>query len=159
MFTYIIYGMAILGLLISWFKSKEKTKMALRKAWKSFENILPQFLAILMIIGLLLAILSPETIGKLMGSEAGIGGVFLALLIGSITLMPGFVAFPLAVALLNNGAGYMQIAAFISSLMMVGIITMPLEIKTFGKKAAIIRNAGALVFSFIVAIVIGGVFK
>jgi uncharacterized membrane protein YraQ (UPF0718 family) len=136
-------------------KDKGKTKMALKKAWKSFENILPQFLAILIIIGITLAVLSQETISKLIGDQSGWLGMLMAATIGSVTLVPGFVAFPLAAALLENGAGFMQIAVFISTLMMVGIVTLPVEIKYFGKKAALIRNALALVFSFVVAIVIG----
>lgn len=155
MFTYILYGLAIIGLAISFFKDRGKTKTALIKAWKSFENIMPQFLSVLIIIGLALTILSPETITKFIGTSTGIWGVLAASLIGSITLIPGFVAFPLAAALLKNGAGYMQIAAFVSTLMMVGIVTLPLEIKTFGKRAAIIRNAAAFVFSLAAAIVIG----
>lgn len=155
MFTYILYGLAILGLSISFYKDRAKTKMALKKAWKAFENILPQFLSILILIGLALAILSPETISKLMGTSSGIWGVLAAALIGSITLVPGFVAFPLAAALLKSGAGYTQIAAFVSTLMMVGIVTMPLEMKTFGKRATIVRNVSAFVFSLIAAFVIG----
>ncbi|MDD5077172.1 MAG: permease, partial [Sphaerochaetaceae bacterium] len=54
-----------------------------------------------------------------------------------------------------QGAGITQIAAFISSLMMVGVVTLPLEIEYFGRKAAIIRNAAAFLFSFIVALVVG----
>lgn len=155
MFTYVLYGLAGTGLAVSFFKDRNKTILALKKAWKSFENILPQFLSILIIIGLVLAILSPETITKLLGTNSGIWGVVAASVIGSITLIPGFVAFPLAAALLKNGAGYMQIAAFVSTLMMVGIVTMPLEIKTFGKRATIIRNAAAFAFSLIAAFVIG----
>ena len=75
--------------------------------------------------------------------------------IGAITLIPGFVAFPLAAALLKSGAGYMQIGAFVSTLMMVGIVTLPVEIKYFGKKATIIRNSAAFVFSLLVALVMG----
>ena len=155
MFTYILYGLAGTGLAISFYKDRNKTKMALKKAWMSFENILPQFLSILIIIGLALAILSPETITNLLGTRSGIWGVLAAAAIGSVTLIPGFVAFPLAAALLKNGAGYMQVAAFVSTLMMVGIVTLPLEIKTFGKRAAVIRNIAALVFSLISAFVIG----
>ncbi|MBZ4647120.1 MAG: hypothetical protein PWR27_2271 [Petroclostridium sp.] len=129
--------------------------MALKKAWKSFENILPQFLSILIIIGITLAVMSPETISKLIGEQSGWLGMIVAAVIGSITLIPGFVAFPLASALLKSGAGFMQIAVFISTLMMVGIVTIPVEMKYFGKKAAIIRNSLAFVFSFVVAIVIG----
>ena len=155
MFTYLLYALAIAGLVVSFFKDRQKTKMALKKAWKAFENILPQFLAILVIIGLALAILSPETITKLLGANSGIWGVLVASLIGSITLIPGFVAFPLAATLLKSGAGYMQIAAFVSTLMMVGIVTMPLEMKTFGKRATVVRNISAYAFSLIAALVIG----
>lgn len=155
MFTYILYGIAATGLAASFFKDRDKTKKALLKAWKSFENILPQFFSILILIGLALAVLSPQTISMLLGQGSGIWGVLVAALIGSITLVPAFVAFPLAAALLHHGAGYTQIAAFVSTLMMVGIVTVPLEMKTFGKKATIVRNLAAFVFSLIAAFVIG----
>lgn len=155
MTTVGLYVIAGTALIVSFVKSKEKTILALKKAWKSFENILPQFLTILIIIGIILTILSPEQISKLIGSESGWIGVVVASLIGSITLVPGFIAFPLASALLKSGAGYMQIAAFISTLMMVGVVTIPLEIKYFGKKSALIRNAEAFIFSLIVAYIMG----
>lgn len=155
MFTYVLYGLACGGLIISFIKDRNKTKMALKKAWKSFENILPQFLSILLIIGIALAILDQQTIMKLIGTSSGIWGILSAAIIGSITLIPGFVAFPLAAALLNDGAGTMQIVAFISTLMMVGIVTIPVEIKTFGKRATIIRNISAFAFSLIAAFVMG----
>lgn len=112
MFTAILYGVAGTGLIASFSADRQKTKKTLMKAWKSFENILPQFLSVLVIIGL--------------------------------TLIPGFVAFPLAAALLKNGAGYSQIAAFVSSLVMVGVVTLPMEFEVFGKRAAILRNVLAL---------------
>ncbi|MHC1787847.1 MAG: permease [Christensenellales bacterium] len=155
MFTYLLYALAGIGLAVSFFKDKQKTKMALKKAWKAFENILPQFLAILVIIGLAFAILTPQMIKGLLGANSGMWGVLVASLIGSITLIPGFVAFPLAAALLKNGAGYMQIAAFVSTLMMVGIVTLPLEMKTFGKRATLVRNLSAYAFSLIAALLIG----
>lgn len=159
MFTIILYLLAFLFLILSFFKDKKKTKMALKKAWKAFENILPQFLSILVIIGIMLAVLTPETISKLIGQQSGWIGMLIAGIAGSITLIPGFVAFPLAAALLKSGAGFMQIAVFISTLMMVGIVTIPLEIKYFGKKAAILRNSLAFIFSFAVATVIGVVLR
>ena len=155
MFTYILYGLAAAGLVVSFLKDKKKTKAALMKAWKAFENILPQTLVIFLILGFALAIFSPETIRKLIGEESGYLGALVAAVLGSVTLIPGFIAFPLAAALLKSGAGYMQIAAFVSTLMMVGIITIPIERKTFGLKATITRNASAFVYSFVVAIVMG----
>jgi uncharacterized membrane protein YraQ (UPF0718 family) len=159
MFTIILYILTTILLLFSFVKDRKKTKMALKKAWKSFENILPQFLSILIIIGIMLAILNPDTISKIIGQESGWLGMLVTGILGSITLIPGFIAFPLAAALLNGGAGIMQIAVFISTLMMVGIVTLPIEIKYFGKKATFIRNGLAFLFSFIVAVAIGVVVR
>lgn len=154
---YIMYIIAVLLLIISFYKDKKKTKIALKKAWKSFENILPQFLGVIIFVGILLAIFDAEFISKIIGKQSGWIGVIFSAVIGSITLIPGFVAFPTAAMLLSNGAGYMQIGAFVSTLMMVGVVTAPVEIKYFGKRLTIMRNLLAFLFSFVVALIIGKV--
>ncbi|MDK2820850.1 MAG: hypothetical protein PWP31_815 [Clostridia bacterium] len=71
----------------------------------------------------------------------GLLGIIIALTVGSFTLIPGFVTFHLAASLLNGGAGYPQIAALVSTILMsVGIVTLPAEIKYFNKSTAILRN-------------------
>lgn len=153
----IFYGLA-LGLLgASYYKDKQKTKKALKKSWKAFENILPEFLVVIVFVGMLLALIDPETISSVIGEKSGAFGVVISSVIGAVTLIPAFVAFPMASLLLEGGAGYMQIGAFVSSLMMVGVVTIPVEMKYFGKKITLMRNLLAFVFSFIVAIVIGAV--
>jgi uncharacterized membrane protein YraQ (UPF0718 family) len=146
-------------MILSWRKDKQKTKLALLKAWKSFENILPQFLGVLVLIGIMLAYLDTGTISRILGNQSGWWGIIIAAMIGAVTLIPGFVAFPTAALLLKNGAGLMQMGAFVSTLMMVGIVTMPVEIKYFGRKLTIYRNLMAFLFSFLVAWVIGVVVK
>ena len=155
LFTLILYAAAGAGLLASLAKSRKKTLAALKKAWNAFENILPQFLSVLVIIGLMLSVLQPEAISRFAGSGSGIWGMLILGVLGAVTLIPGFVAFPLAASLLKSGAGYMQIAAFISALMMVGVVTLPIEFRYFGKKASIIRNSLAFLLSFGIAAAIG----
>lgn len=157
MSTFIIYILVSCLLCLSFVKDKDKTHRALKKAWKSFENIMPQFLSILFIIGIMLAVLDPQTIYMLLGNDSGLRGMTIAAVIGSITLIPGFVAFPLAAALLKAGAGYGQITMFITTLMMVGVVTLPVEIQFFGRATAIKRNLLALVFAVIISFVIGGI--
>jgi uncharacterized membrane protein YraQ (UPF0718 family) len=159
MYNYALYLLAVIFLMVSYKRDKKKTKMALKKAWKSFENIMPQFLTILAFLGMVLALLSPDVISHLLGQKAGWQGMIIASIIGSITLMPAFIAFPIAAMLLKNGAGLAQIAVFVSTLMMVGIVTLPMEIKYFGKKISIMRNIFAYLFSFMVALVIGVVLR
>lgn len=159
MTSYILYVLCIIALLISFLKDKEKTKKAIINGFKSFEKIMPQFLSIVIVISIILVILKPEIISKLIGKHSGYLGVLLSSVIGSITVMPTFVAFSISNILLKNGAGYAQISALISTLTMVGLLTFTLEADYIGKKAAFYRNFLAFLFSFIVAIFMGGVFK
>jgi uncharacterized membrane protein YraQ (UPF0718 family) len=157
MSNILLYGVTIILLLISYKKDQRKTKKALKKAWDDFENILPQFLGIIILVGLLMSVFNADLISKVIGNSSGWLGVILSAVVGSIALIPGFIAFPTADLLLDGGAGYMQIAAFISSLMMVGVVTVPVEIKYFGKRLTVIRNLMAFIFSLIVAVIIGKV--
>ncbi len=142
-----LYAMTAALLAFSFSKNRQKTKQALKKGWKAFENILPQFLSILLLIGLILAVLDEATVSRLLGKESGLTGMAIAAVIGSVTLIPGFIAFPLAASLLAAGAGYGQIAMFLSTLMMVGVVTLPLETTYFGKRLAIERNVLALIYA------------
>ncbi len=157
--NFILYSATIGLLLLSFLKDREKTKKALMKAWKAFENILPQFLVVILLVSLLLSILDHQTIVHIIGTESGWMGVFLAAIVGAVTLIPGFVAFPTAALLLDGGAGYMQIGAFISTLMMVGIVTLPVEIQYFGRRLTLYRNTLAFAFSFLVALGVGTVLE
>jgi uncharacterized membrane protein YraQ (UPF0718 family) len=153
--TAVLYGLAGVALIISALKDRAKTAAALKKAWKAFEGILPQFLTVLLLVAAMLALVDQDVISRILGAGSGPWGVLGAALVGAITLIPGFVAFPAAAALLKEGAGPTQIAAFVSSLMMVGVVTLPMEIRYFGKKASLLRNALAFAFSLIAALFVG----
>lgn len=159
MFNVILYAITIVILVISYTRDKKKTFTALKKGWKSLENILPQFLSILIIIGIMLAMLTPAVISRFVGQQSGWWGMLVASIVGSTAMIPAFIAFPLTAALLKSGAGLMQIAIFISTLMMVSVVTLPVEIKYFGEKATYLRNCLAYLFSFVVAMVIGVVLR
>ena len=154
-FNGAIYLIAIIFLIISFVKCRAKTKQALLKAWNSFKNILPMLLGVILLVGLILSILDTNLITRIIGKESGALGVLLASVLGSATLIPGFIAFPTAALLLAGGAGYIQIAAFVQTLMMVGVVTLPLEIKYFNRKVAIARNVLSFILSIGVAYFIG----
>ena len=95
---------------------------------------------ILLLLGASMAVISPESIHALLGENSGAVGMFVAAAIGSITLIPGFIAFPMAKTVLEMGAGIMQVAVFVSTLMMVGVITAPMESQFFNRKIMLLRN-------------------
>ena len=158
-FTYSFYGLAALLLLFSFLKDKRKTLLSLKKAWKMFTGVLPQFVAILLFVGVALAVLSPETIRRMIGEETGFIGMLLASLVGAFSLVPVMIAFPIVSELLKSGAGIIQMAVFVSTLTTVGLITIPIETKYLGKKAAVLRNVLAFAFSFITAYLMGVLLK
>jgi hypothetical protein len=47
-FTYSLYGAVAVLLGISFVKDKKKTALSIKRAWKMFINVLPQFVAILL---------------------------------------------------------------------------------------------------------------
>jgi uncharacterized membrane protein YraQ (UPF0718 family) len=149
--------MALILLVLSYLKDKKKTKLALKKGWKSFEGVMPQFLGIIFIVGIMLAVLSPDIISRITGKESGTLGMFICAIVGSITIMPTFVAFSTANIILQNGGGYAQVTALVSTLTLVGVVTLPLEAKYVGTRAAFMRNFIAFLFSLIVAVIIGKV--
>ena len=159
MFTLFLYAIAIVLLFISFAKDRKKTFTALKRAWKMFISVLPQFTAIVLLVGILLVVFTPEMIQLVIGKESGFWGMLIASMVGSITLVPVLIAFPISAELLQNGAGIAQISVFISTLTTVGIITLPLETKYLGRKAAMLRNALAFFFAFASACIMGAVIK
>ncbi len=159
MFEVILYILALTFLSYSFFRDRKKTRMALMKSWKAFLNILPALAGVLALVGLVLSVLSPGLITSVLGQNTGIWGMFLTSLFGAITLIPAFVAYPMAASLIDSGAGLMQIAVFVSTLTMVGTVTAPLEAKYFGWKETLLRNGFAYLFSFAAAAIIGMVLR
>lgn len=155
--TLILYGIALVLLVVSIIKDRGKTKKAIRKGWMAFVKIMPVLIPLFVVVGVLLSIITPEMIKQVMGEESGVFGVLTAMLIGSIAFMPPFVTFPLGAELLGYGAGYPQVAAFVTTLMAVGLVYWVAEVKYFGHKAVYLRNSLAFVASGIVALVVWGV--
>ena len=151
---YYLYLVAGLTLLISLIVNREKTLKALKIAAKRFVNILPAFMTMIILVSIILFLIPDEVISNYLGGNR-FSGILFASFFGSITLMPGFIAFPLCGILLEKGVAYMVLAAFTTTLMMVGVLTAPIEKEYFGIKVTIIRNATSFAIALIVAVVMG----
>jgi len=141
--------------MFSLIASREKTLKALKISYKRFINILPAFLIMLILVSVVLFLVPDDVISNYLGVENKFTGVLLASFLGSITLMPGFIVFPLAGILLKKGVVYMVLSAFTTTLMMVGVLTYPIEKQYFGVKVTIMRNAISLLIALVIAVVTG----
>lgn len=151
---YSLYIISIISLSISYYFNKEKTKQSLKIAWKKFSKILPGYLKLLIILSFVLLI-SDDIIIRYLGGSGSLYGIIIGLITGSVTMMPGFIAYPLSGILLERGVSYMVIASFITTLMMVGVVTYPVEKEYMGKKATIVRNIASFFIAAMIAVAVG----
>ena len=118
-------------------------------------KLLPSFLSIIILVSVFLGLIPQETLIAYLGKESGMLGMAIAALLGSIALIPGFISYPLGAMLLRNGVSYAVIAVFITTLMMVGVLTLPIEIKYFGVKVSLLRNALSFLGALLIGVIMG----
>jgi len=141
--------------LISMIKNKEKSKEAMKKSKGMMKNMIGDIIGIIFMIGLILTLIPPETIEKVLGSDNTLLSSLVAAVVGSITLIPAFVAFPLVGSFVDAGASIVPGVAFLTTLTMVGFVTFPLEKKEFGTKFAVTRNLLSFGAALSIAILMG----
>ena len=134
---------AIACLLVSLVKNRGKTVQALRAALRS------------VLIGLLLGFVPTETIGRIVGEGSGVTGVLSAGLLGSILHIPSLVSFPLGGSLMEAGASTTVVAVFITTLTMVGFVTLPMEIRILGKRFTLLRNGLSVIAALTIGLLVG----
>lgn len=152
---HILTIFVLICLVVSLVFDRKKTFLGIKKGWKMFLNILPTLLNVLILVSVFLYLVPKETLIKWLGKDSGVMGMFIAAVLGSISLIPAFVSYPLAAILLKSGVSYQVLAIFITTLLMVGVLTLPLESKYFGLKVAIMRNSLSFVGAIIIGVLIG----
>ncbi len=156
---YAFQILTIVLLFVSLIFNKQKTTHAIKIALKRVIAILPAFVTVIIFTSIVLSFVSPESIQKVLGASSNRwAGMIIASAVGSIAVMPGFVAFPLAAILKENGVLFMVISAFTTTLMMVGIVTFPIERAFLGTKVALFRNFISLLIALTVAVITGFIF-
>lgn len=138
-------------------RSPALARKAIRTALTSFLSLMPMLLLIVMMIGLLFAFVPEESLREFLGDRSGPAGILLASAVGAILHIPALLVFPLAGSLIEKGASPAVMAGFITTLTMVGAVTLPLEIRELGVRFALWRNGLSLVAAVLVASLMGAV--
>jgi uncharacterized membrane protein YraQ (UPF0718 family) len=155
--AYMVYIWVLSSLLfaLSWFFDREKSIRAARSSWVLFKGILPMFVLVLVLTSISLGFISERVLMDILVGRGILTGTAIAALAGSVAAIPGFVAFPLAGILAARGVPLTVLGAFTTTLMMVGLVTFPLEKGFIGTKAALVRNLAGFATAIIVSLVIG----
>lgn len=151
----VLIALTLLLLLLSFLRDRDKTRIALKRAAVKFLNIAFIIVLLIVLIPLVFVFLPEDQLGPLFQAIPLSAGLFLASLLGSVTMMPGFIAFPLGGILSESGVPLTIIAGFTTTLMMVGIATFPIEKRYFGTRTALLRNLVSFFLALIVSLIIG----
>ena len=152
---YIYLAVAAALMLFSYIKDKNKTKKALITTGKIALNVLPVLFFIFILMGVINIYVTKDVVAKLLGTGSGIWGILIGELVGAIALIEPAAVFPFSGSLIAKGATYGVIYAFASTAVLIGIATLPAEMKFMGKKFTIVRN----VLTFVLVFLIGLIFK
>ena len=150
-----IYIITIIALFISTIANRKKTIRALRIALRKISAIMPAFFVMLMLVSIVLFLFPDDVIMKYLGQSHHGYSTILAMLLGSIAFIPGFITFPLCGILAEKGVSYTVLSAFSTTLMMVGVVTFPIEKEYLGVKVTIIRNIISFCIALCVALMTG----
>jgi uncharacterized membrane protein YraQ (UPF0718 family) len=156
LFIYVLTAALLTASLLA---SRERTTQALRIALRRFLKIAPAFVVMLVLVAVGLYLLPERTMLRILAPQNEWAAFLAALGVGSISIMPGFIAFPLCGVLLERGALYMVLSAFSTTLMMVGVVTFPVERTYLGFRLALARNLVSLLIAAAVAVATGLVFR
>ena len=88
--------------LVSFLVNRDKTIKGIKKGLMQFLKILPTLLSVIILISVVLFFVSNEFIVDHLGEKAGWSAYLSAALIGSISILPGFIAYPLSGILVRS---------------------------------------------------------
>ncbi len=142
-------------LALSTIRNRKKTRAALITSGKVTLQVLPVLFFIFVLMGAIEAFVSKNTIAHLLGTGSGVRGVLLSEVVGSVALIEPAAVFPFSGYLRTNGATYGTVAAFVLSAILIGIATLPLEMKLFGPRFTLIRNLLTFAVIFFSALLVG----
>lgn len=136
---WLILTLSAIGaiILLSFFPGKVEPTVSTSKDYlMEMVWILP---AVMILMGLFKVWVSKEMVVKYLGKASGFKGIFIAALLGATPTGPLYVAFPLAVAMLDKGARILNIVVFLSAWACIKIPQEMIEIQFLGPEFMVTR--------------------
>lgn len=129
--------------------SKNRVKQSLKKSLKTFINILPIIIGMLLLTSLLVKLVPQHVSADLFGQHDFIN-VLLGASLGSVAMGHPLVSYILGGELLAGGISLLAVTALIISWVTVGIVQLPAEAILLGGRFALYRNLLNFTFALLI---------
>ena len=147
---------AVLMYVIAFAVSPDYVKQGLKISYDIFVNpkigLIPLIIVATLISGLVQAAIPKEVIANLLGKEAGLGGIALGSLLGSVVPGGPYVVFPLLGGLYRAGASVGTVIAFVTAWSLISLARIPMEIPFLGTKIVALRLALSLILPIVLGV-------
>ncbi len=118
---------------------KERLQASFRKTTRTFVNLLPIIIGMLLLTSLVVTVFPEKLSASLFGSNDALDALIGAF-IGSIAAGHPLTSYLLGGEFLKSGVSLFAVTAFIVSWVTVGVVQLPAEILMLGARFAIYRN-------------------
>jgi len=125
-------------------------KEAASNALMTLRMIAPMLLAVIGLVGLFEALVTPQMLHDLFTGNAA-GDMIVATFAGGISVGQPFLSYIIGGELLQDGISLYAVCAFILSFVTLGIVQLPMEAELFGIRFTVVRNLLALIFALAVS--------
>jgi uncharacterized membrane protein YraQ (UPF0718 family) len=129
----------------------ERVKEALEQTLKSLWMIMPMLVAVIGLIGLFEAVVTPEMLRGLFNGST-FKEIIVGILSGAVSVGQPFVSYAIGGELLHDGVSLYAVTAFILSFVTLGLVQLPLEWALFGTRFTLLRNLLSLLFAFLISV-------
>jgi uncharacterized membrane protein YraQ (UPF0718 family) len=130
---------------------KKTITSCLCKALRSFTTTVPMLLAIVLLVGLFRAFVPNRSLSAVFTGEL-FRDTVIGSLLGSISSGNAVTSYIIGGELLKEKVSFIAVTAFIVAWVTVGVVQIPAEAASLGKRFACVRNVTAFLLSVLVSI-------
>ncbi|MFZ6177542.1 hypothetical protein [Nannocystis pusilla] len=120
----------------------------LQRSGRTFLAMMPILLVAFLLAGMAEALLPTGFVERWLSDGAGVRGHLLAWVAGALTPGGGLLGMPLAAGLLKAGAGVGVLVTYLTSMALLPLLRLPMELGIYGGRLALLRIAASCLLPF-----------
>lgn len=129
---------------------KTRLRQSVLKALDTLRTIAPMLLAVIGLVGLFQAWVTPQMLHAVFSGNA-LGDALIGAAVGGVSVGQPFLSYLIGGELLDEGISLAAVTAFILSFVTLGFVQLPLEAQLFGMRFTVVRNLLTFVFALLIA--------
>ena len=144
--TIIMAALAAALLAVGYFRGQDQHREGLRSAGRMTLEVLPMLVCAFVVAGMAQALIPKEALGRWIGGQSGLRGVFLGTLAGGVCPGGPYVSLPIVAGLYKAGASTAVLVAFLTSWSLWAVGRLPMEVGMLGWRFTAVRLACVGIF-------------